>query len=95
MSIIIDNINMPKTCWGCPFHSSHRDDKCFFTHNYTDDPYYAKHRQEDCPLIPITDDCISRDALKKDIETYDREFAPDWVISKIDNAPTYKKESKI
>lgn len=44
--------------------------------------------------IPITDDCISRDALKKDIETYDRAFAPDWVISKIDNAPTYEKESK-
>ena len=44
--------------------------------------------------IPITDDCISRDALKKDIETYDRAFAPDWVISKINNAPTYEKESK-
>lgn len=44
--------------------------------------------------IPITDDCISREGLKKDLASYDREFAPDWVLNRIDNAPTYEKESK-
>ena len=33
-------------------------------------------------------DLISREALKKDLASYDREFAPDWVLNCIDNAPT-------
>lgn len=32
-------------------------------------------------------DLISREALKKDLASYDREFAPDWVLNLINNAP--------
>ena len=35
-----------------------------------------------------TGDLISREALKKDLASYDKEFAPDWVLNCIDNAPT-------
>ena len=33
-------------------------------------------------------DLISREALKAAITSYAREFAPDWVLNLIDNAPT-------
>lgn len=36
----------------------------------------------------MKNDLISREALKKEIASYDREFAPDWVLNRIDNAPT-------
>ena len=35
-----------------------------------------------------TGDLISREALKKDLASYDKEFAPDCVLNCIDNAPT-------
>lgn len=34
------------------------------------------------------DDLISRKDLKKDLASYDKEFAPDWVLNCIDKAPT-------
>ena len=45
---------------------------------------------EECPSVPerLQGDLISREALKKDLASYDREFAPDWVLNCIDNAPT-------
>ncbi len=33
-------------------------------------------------------DLISREALKEDLVSYDREFVPVWVLNRIDNAPT-------
>lgn len=33
-------------------------------------------------------DLISRKTLKEDLASYDKEFAPDWVLNCIDSAPT-------
>ena len=40
------------------------------------------------PQLHYKGDLISRSALKKDLASYDKEFAPDWVLNCIDNAPT-------
>lgn len=53
---------------------------------------YQEYALKKCPEIKVkpynpTGDCISRKALKEEIASYEREFAPDWVLNLINNAP--------
>ena len=56
MSILIKGMEMPKSCWGCPF-SAHYDpdtDRCLVTEKLFEANWARfNDRLPDCPLVPV------------------------------------------
>lgn len=93
MDILIKNMEMPKSCEGCPLCFLSSDGRNFFCTRQIGkrfDLSLSDQRQEDCPLVPIPEhgDLIDKDFLLKYAIRLERKDGCDLVpISSIEAFP--------